>query len=175
MKLYFAYGANLNRDSMSWRCPRARPLRALYLQDWQLEFSTHATVRPQPGAAVAGALWEITPECEHSLDRFEGYPVYYDKHCVSIDGQEVMLYVMQHARPALPNAGYLTTIAEGYADWNLDTEYLWHAVRSTEETIDDLHWSTARHTTDSTGLDISQPRLDPGHDLGHLRDLANTN
>lgn len=171
MKLYFAYGANLNRESMSWRCPRARPVRALYLQDHCLEFATHATIRYEPGAAVAGALWEITPDCEHSLDQFEGYPVYYDKNWVEVDGQDVMYYAIPNARPNLPGSGYLTTIAEGYRDWDLDLEYLWHAVRSTEENTYDLHRSRTRRAGDTLDLVHDLAGLDAGHDLRSLRDL----
>jgi gamma-glutamylcyclotransferase len=171
MKLYFAYGANLNRDSMSWRCPRARPLRSMYLPDYQLEFSTHATIRPEPGESVAGALWEISPECEESLDRFEGYPVYYHKRYVRVDSENIMFYAMPDPRPCLPTAGYLTTIAEGYADWDLDLEYLWHAVRSTEEMEDDLYRSPTRHAGDTLDMVDSVSRLDLGHDLRQLRDM----
>jgi len=171
MKLYFAYGANLNRDSMRWRCPRARPRQALYLRDYRLEFSTHATIRPEPGASVAGALWEITPECEDSLDRFEGYPVYYHKHYVRLDGRDVMFYQIPDPRPCVPTAGYLITIAEGYADWDLDLEYLWRAVRSTEEMEHDLYWSRTRHAGDAIVLDHDLAGLESGHDLRRLRDM----
>jgi gamma-glutamylcyclotransferase (GGCT)/AIG2-like uncharacterized protein YtfP len=171
MKLYFAYGANLNRESMSYRCPRARPIRALYLQDYCLEFATHATIRPESGAAVAGALWEITSACEHSLDQFEGYPVYYRKHWVQVAGEDIMFYAIPDARPSLPGAGYLTTIAEGYRDWNLDLEYLWHAVRSTEENVYDLHRSRTCYTGNTIDVDRDLSGLDLGHDLRYLRDM----
>jgi len=173
-KLYFAYGANLNRESMSWRCPRARPVRAVYLQDWCLDFCTHATVRPDVGSQVAGALWEITPECEDSLDRFEGYPSYYRKHHIEIDGEPVMLYLMNHDDPALPTAGYLATIAQGYGDWELDLEYLWDAVKSTEEIIDDLYWSRAGRAGNTFDMDRGLSGLDLGHELRDLRDMASS-
>lgn len=173
-RLYFAYGANLNRDSMRWRCPRARPLRAVYLRDWQLAFSTHATIRPRTGAQVAGALWQITDQCEESLDRFEGYPTYYHKQYITIDGEEVMVYVMNSSGPQAPSAGYLATIAEGYDDWGLDQQWLWQAVKSTEEIIDDLHWSSTGHTGNTFDLDRVIPGLDPGHELRDLRDMEHS-
>ena len=171
MKLYFAYGANLNRDSMRWRCPRARPVQALYLPDHCLEFSTHATIRSQLGDSVAGALWEITPECEESLDRFEGYPVYYHKRHVQVSGRDVMFYQIPDPHPCVPSAGYLTTIAEGYADWDLDLEYLWHAVRTTEELQNDLYRNRTRHAGDTLDMVDREPGLDLGHDLRRLRDV----
>ena len=174
MKLYFAYGANLNLSSMAQRCPDARPIREFYLRDWCLEFATHATIRPEPGGLVPGALWELTPDCEASLDSFEGYPVYYDKQTFLLDGEEVMFYVMQDPRPAVPQDGYLLTIARGYSDWSLDHYWLWQAVESTEEKTDDLYWNSTTFAGDTLELDHGQPGLDPGHDLGHLRDLEHT-
>ena len=173
-RLYFAYGANLNRASMSLRCPRARPRQALCLRDWCLEFAQHANIRAEPGSEVQGALWEITPECEASLDRFEGYPVYYDKHTVTWENQEVMFYVMQDPRPAMPSAGYLTTIAEGYADWGLDHESLWAAVRNTEEETDDLYWNSTTYPGSTLELDHSQSGLVAGHDHRDLRDMEHS-
>ena len=73
--LYFAYGANMHPGQMEWRCPNALASRAFILRDWELRFYSHATIEPRKGAQVAGVLWEITPDCESSLDAFEGYPM----------------------------------------------------------------------------------------------------
>jgi len=174
MKLYFAYGANLNRESMSWRCPLAQPLRAVYLRDWRLTFATHATIQPSAGSSVAGAIWGLTPECEESLDRFEGYPTYYHKQYINIDGEEVMVYVMNHARPQEPTAGYLATIAEGYTDWGLDQQWLWNAVKSTEEIVDDMYWSSTSRAGNTFDVDRGLSGLDLGHELRDLRDMASS-
>lgn len=174
MTLYFAYGANLNRESMSWRCPQAQPLRAVYLRDWRLTFLTHATIEPSAGAQVPGALWLLTPECEHSLDQFEGYPTYYRKQYITIDGERAMVYVMNRRGTAEPSAGYVTTIAEGYTNWGLDPQWLWNAVKSTQEAVDDLYWSTASPAGNTFDLDPSLSGLDLGHELRSLRDMASS-
>lgn len=174
MKLYFAYGANLNLSSMARRCPDAQPIREFYLRDWCLEFAGHANIRPEPGSLVPGALWEITESCEASLDRFEGYPVYYDKQTFALDGEEVMFYVMQDPRPAVPQDGYLLTIARGYSDWNLDHYYLWQALDSTQEEQDDMYWNSTTYFRSTPELDHGQSGLDLGHDPSHLRDMAYT-
>ena len=173
-KLYLAYGANLNRDSMSWRCPGARPVRAMMLQGWSLEFHVHATIRPDAQGQVPVGIWEITPECESSLDRFEGYPTYYHKHYIDVDGEPCMVYVMAPRDPEPPSAGYLRTIAEGYQHWDLPLDLLWEAVDYTEEITNDLYWSATRVTDSTTGMDVVQPGLVPGHDSGHVRDLEHT-
>lgn len=128
MKLYFAYGANLSHDSMYMRCPQARQFQSFYLRGWELDFATHATIRPNPAKTVAGALWRITEDCERSLDVFEGYPVYYDKRILAQDGYEFMVYVMNDPKFGSTYASYVDLIESGYEDWRLDKELLWTAV-----------------------------------------------
>jgi gamma-glutamylcyclotransferase (GGCT)/AIG2-like uncharacterized protein YtfP len=128
MKLYFAYGANLNKDSMSFRCPRAQPYQAFELRGWQLDFAHHATIRPHPGRTVQGALWRITDDCERSLDAFEGDPSYYTKRLLEQDGREFMVYIMNPPLTGSPGQGYLDIIEQGYRDWNLDFECLDQAI-----------------------------------------------
>ena len=36
MKLYVAYGSNLDKEQMKYRCPLARPVQSGYLDNWQL-------------------------------------------------------------------------------------------------------------------------------------------
>ena len=129
MKLYFAYGANLSKDSMAFRCPDAVPFSKFILYDWALDFNTHATIKPTTGAHVQGALWRITDECEASLDMFEGYPSYYNKTFLTQDGLEFMVYVMNEPDyKAEPSGGYISLIQQGYRDWNLDEQRLLTAV-----------------------------------------------
>jgi gamma-glutamylcyclotransferase len=135
MKIYFAYGANLSLDSMSWRCPDAEPVTAFYLRDWRLELHCHATIRPSAGDCVAGALWSITPDCEASLDAFEGYPVYYHKQIVQQDGIEFMVYVMNEPLSGRPGSSYVNLLAEGYQDWQLPLPALLQAVSGYRDPI----------------------------------------
>ena len=131
MKLYFAYGANLNLQGMQFRCPAAKPVSAFLLHDWCLAFSGVATIQPRPGASVPGALWEITSECEDNLDVFEGFPFLYSKVYLAQSNMEFMAYVMNDDPPALPNRSYFNTILEGYRDWDLPVSELHRAREST--------------------------------------------
>jgi gamma-glutamylcyclotransferase (GGCT)/AIG2-like uncharacterized protein YtfP len=135
MKLYFAYGANLSIDSMAWRCPDAKPVTAFYLRDWRLELHCHATIQPSPGDSVAGALWRITPDCEASLDSFEGYPVYYSKRTLIQDGVEFMVYVMNRPLSGSPGRGYIDLLQEGYQDWQLPHTWLARAHQHNHDQI----------------------------------------
>lgn len=129
MKLYFAYGANLSKDSMAYRCPDAVPFSKFDLEDWALDFNCHATIKPKKGARVSGALWRITDNCEQSLDVFEGFPSYYDKQILVQDGLEFMVYVMNEPDyKAAPSNGYISLIQQGYQDWFLDENQLHRAV-----------------------------------------------
>ena len=77
---------------------------------------------------MAGALWSITPDCEISLDAFEGYPVYYRKHTMQQDGIEFMVYVMNEPLAGSPRSGYVDLLAEGYQDWQLPLPALQQAI-----------------------------------------------
>lgn len=125
--LYFAYGSNMNLDQMEFRCPAAKVVGNVRLEDYRLTFCSRnpdsgvATILPQEGSHVDGVLWRITQECERSLDHYEGYPYLYGKeqiHVKAEDGRtyESMVYVMNAPYkdcPARPSRFYLDGILEG--------------------------------------------------------------
>jgi len=82
---------------------------------------------------LAAGVWEITRECEQSLDRFEGFPTYYRKDTIMIANRPVMVYIMNNATPATPTAGYLKCMAQGYEDWGLELDLLWRAYERAED------------------------------------------
>ena len=145
-KLYFAYGSNINLDQMSYRCPAAQVVGPVTLEGYELLFrgSGVATIGPKEGAVVHGLLWQLTPECERSLDHYEGYPYLYGKQPVSVtdrSGQEytVMAYVMskRYLTPAVPPGSYYQGILEGYKQNGLPVAALKkardHAVREVRQ------------------------------------------
>ena len=122
-RLYFAYGSNINLEQMSYRCPDACVVGPVSLENYELLFreSGVATIGPKEGATVHGLLWQLTPDCERSLDRYEGYPHLYGKQQVTVkngSGREftVMAYVMteRYRTPAIPPGAYYQGILEGY-------------------------------------------------------------
>ena len=82
---YFAYGSNMNLDQMAYRCPAASVVEKVKLEGYRLTFCGRgkgcgvATILPEEGSRVEGVLWKITPECEKSLDFYEGYPHLYGR------------------------------------------------------------------------------------------------
>lgn len=122
--LYLAYGANMHPGHMEWRCPNALAHKAFILRDWELRFYSHATIEPRKGAQVAGVLWEITPDCEKSLDVFEGFPYYYTKRTWFQDGVQFFFYEMADPKSGTPSQGYVQDIADSYDFWGISRQSL---------------------------------------------------
>ncbi len=150
--LYIAYGSNLNLSQMKQRCPTARVIEASEIKDYELVFrgsrySAVATIEPCEGSNVPVLLWGIQPEDEKSLDRYEGYPSFYEKENMEIvlNGNEIsaMVYVMAPGHElGIPSERYKTSIEEGYMDAGFDTDILQDAVDKTvgrmEEDMKDI-------------------------------------
>ena len=142
--LYGAYGSNLHVKQMSFRCPRAQRIGTVMLDDYRLTFRGVADIEPWKGSAVPIALWRITEKCEQALDRYEGFPRFYDKHFVELRNQrlmrtyellsispipKIMLYRMVDDETVYPPvAPYLESIIQGYEDFELPKQYLKDAV-----------------------------------------------
>ena len=145
-KLYAAYGSNLNMRQMRYRCPDAEVFETAMLNDHRMVFRGHpygavATVEPDEGSSVPVLLWEISERDEKSLDRYEGYPSFYDKAEMEfeLNGKFVsaMVYVMTPGHTlGYPSKSYYETIAEGYEDCGFDVAYLEHALIRTEELME---------------------------------------
>ena len=122
--LYFAYGANMHPGAMQWRCPKALAKKAFILRDWELKFYNHATIEPKKSTTVAGVLWEITEDCERSLDVFEGFPSYYTKRTWIQDGVQFFFYEMTTPKSGRPSEGYVLDIRDSYEFWQLPQNLL---------------------------------------------------
>ena len=99
---YIAYGSNMVKAQMAFRCPGAKLIGTGYLPNHRLEFYLHATVERSRArdARVPVAVWEIDETDEQSLDRYEGFPTYYVKRkrrVILSDGSEIegMVYIMR--------------------------------------------------------------------------------
>ncbi|WP_313232623.1 gamma-glutamylcyclotransferase family protein [Tissierella praeacuta] len=147
-KLYIAYGSNLNLNQMKHRCPTARVIGTSELKDYELVFrgSRHnavATVEPCKGSTVPVLLWSIKPDDEKALDRYEGYPSFYDKAVVDINIGDhkttAMIYIMTAGhRLGNPSENYLKTIEEGYIDAGFDTNILHNAIEKNLNKIEEF-------------------------------------
>lgn len=132
--LYIAYGSNLNLPQMAFRCPTAQVAGAGELKDYELLFrggrrGAVATVEAREGSFVPVLLWNIRQMDEAALDRYEGYPNFYEKQMmdVELDGRTVsaMAYIMAPGHEfGIPSDYYAQVIREGYDSAGFDTQIL---------------------------------------------------
>jgi len=106
--LYMAYGMNTNRDAMSVRCPKAKPLGGFYLPDTRLVFRGVADIVPDTETICPVVLWEITLDCLRSLDQLEGYPHLYNRRKINTDW--IVYEMNDKTRNRPPNGGYYKMI-----------------------------------------------------------------
>jgi hypothetical protein len=139
-RYYFAYGMNTNIAEMTMRCPKAINLGRCTLQGFELKFRTHADIDQVEGSEMEGVLWDITEDCEHALDRLEGYPYYYGKVEVIVNPDNpvnknthilAMAYTMTNKGiEEPPSVGYEQCLIEGYTVNGLNVEKLTEKIDS---------------------------------------------
>ena len=145
---YFAYGSNMNLDQMAYRCPAASVVENVKLDGYRLTFcgrgkGSVATILPEEGSQVEGVLWKITPECEKSLDFYEGYPHLYGKEAVLVQGtdgvkREVMAYIMNAPykdQLAIPSDLYFMGIVEGCHQNGISSRSITDALKRTRQEV----------------------------------------
>jgi hypothetical protein len=134
-RLYIAYGSNMNRAQMNHRCPAAKMLRPIMIDDARLVFRGVADMEFCAGAQVPVVLWEITEACEVALDKFEGVSAnVYRKMEIPLDnGQQALIYIMTDDGVAPPTRDYFDRIARGYDDFGIDHEPLDAALKFSRE------------------------------------------
>jgi hypothetical protein len=129
-RLYIAYGSNLNLEQMSQRCPTAQAVGTSVMKNWRLLFrgghtGAVATVERFRSSCVPILVWQLQPQDEAALDRYEGWPHLYRKETlrISLNGKTVaaMIYIMNEIRPyGLPGHCYFNTIRDGYVSAGFD-------------------------------------------------------
>ena len=142
-KLYIAYGSNLNLRQMKYRCPTAKVVGDSEIKDYTLLFrgsktGSYATIEPCEGGTVPVLLWKVKPKDEIALDRYEGYPRFYEKETMELElsGKAVsaFVYVMTEGHQlGMPAESYRKTIEEGYKTAGFDTSILEDAIADTEK------------------------------------------
>ena len=150
-KYYLAYGSNLNREQMGYRCPNAQPVGTAQLEGWRLLFrgsgtGNYLTIEPAPGYSVPVAVWAVTKADEAALDRYEGFPIFYRKETLPITYTglktaqerqvEAFVYLMNDGHLAgLPTTRYMDICEVGYRDFGFDPEALLEARAYTREVM----------------------------------------
>ena len=151
MKIYLAYGSNLNVAQMAIRCPSAKVAGYGFLRDTRLLFKgsktgAYLTIEPYRGENVPVGAWRVSKADEAALDRYEGFPKFYRKVTTTIaltgtDGvtrqTKAFYYTMRHgAQPGLPSEWYYDVCRRGYYDFGFDEKTLFDAVSATRKAME---------------------------------------
>lgn len=123
--LYAAYGSNLDPHQMLQRAPHSPVHGPGWLLGWRLTFGGEAlgwegalvTVVEDPGHSVFVMLYEVPPEDEPLLDRWEGTELGIHRRVrvrvQTLDGEETAwLYVLDDYEGGLPSARYLGILVD---------------------------------------------------------------
>jgi cation transport regulator ChaC len=128
---YFAYGSNMDRAQMARRCSGAVPLAKAKLDNWRFLITTagFASMAPEPGAAVHGVLWFLTPRDLAALNAYECVDsgLYFRRtlpvrHAGRL--RPALVYIGHTSRPGRPRPGYQGIVMGAAQDWELPPSYL---------------------------------------------------
>lgn len=153
-RYYIAYGSNLNVPQMERRCPGAEIVGTAQLKGWELLFKgsktgSYLTIEEAEGGKVPVAVWEVTPEDEAALDRYEGCPRFYYKRDLTVRCREIrsgrirrlnaFVYIMHEDRPlGIPTDFYLNVCREGYETFGFNQRILTRAYEKCRKEVEDL-------------------------------------
>ena len=132
-RYYIAYGSNLSLSQMERRCPTATVVGTSILKNWRLLFNGPASIERKEGYQVPVLIWELQPEDERSLDRYEGYTNYYRKEMLKVKVKDqvidAMVYIMNDGGEAIPSRYYYDVLDEGYRKFKFNRNILRKAAR----------------------------------------------
>ena len=132
---------------MRWRCPSARSIGTATLDGWRLLFKgsrtgSYLTIEREEKCDLPVAVWEVSPEDELALDRYEGFPAFYYKREFRLrrerpqrkDAPTAFAYIMHEEHPVgVPSLSYMRTCLEGYDTFHFDRNILLDAYRRSSE------------------------------------------
>lgn len=152
-RYYIAYGSNLNVKQMKMRCPGATILGTAKLKDYELLFKgsktgSYLTIEKKEGSTVPVVIWEVTESDEKSLDRYEGYPIFYYKKEMKLQYKGIrtgkrrtvnaFVYIMHEDNPVgVPSIYYMKTCIDGYDTFYFDKQILLNAYKNSMEMCSD--------------------------------------
>lgn len=152
-RYYIAYGSNLNVKQMKMRCPGATILGTTKLKNYELQFKgsktgSYLTIEKKEGSTVPVVIWEVTESDEKSLDRYEGYPIFYYKKEMKLQYKGIrtgkrrtvnaFVYIMHEENPiGVPSIYYMKTCIDGYDTFYFDKNILINTYKKSMEMCSD--------------------------------------
>jgi gamma-glutamylcyclotransferase (GGCT)/AIG2-like uncharacterized protein YtfP len=133
MRLYFAYGSNMDRAHMATLCRGAEALGAATAEN-QLYFiaaAGYASMTPRKNARSYGVLWKIGAQHIAKLDAYESVESgLYASSAIPVrhNGKllRAMIYYALEAKPGYPKPGYQQNVIAAARAWQFPPEYLAH-------------------------------------------------
>lgn len=139
-RYYLAYGSNLHRQQMRYRCPDAEMVGTAIIPNYRLMFKgsktgAYLTIEPAEGYLVPVGVWAVSKQDERHLDRYEGYPTFYYKKEMTVTikdyetgksrQENAFVYIMHEDRPlGVPTSMYVQTCVIGYLQFGFDATLL---------------------------------------------------
>jgi gamma-glutamylcyclotransferase (GGCT)/AIG2-like uncharacterized protein YtfP len=133
MRLYFAYGSNMDRAHMAKLCRGGEALGVATAENqiYYIAASGYASIAPRRNARVYGVLWKINAQDLGKLDAYESVET--GLYCAAAipvrhNGKllRAMIYYALEAKPGYPKPGYQENIIAAARDWQFPSEYLAH-------------------------------------------------
>ncbi len=131
MRLYFAYGSNMDREHMKKMCPQAEPMGVAQI-DHHIFFVSHGgygSIGRKRLAAVKGVLWKITARDRVALDAYEAVgdglyqpavmPVKFEDKLM-----RALVYVANDARAGRCTPKYREMVLNAARGWKLPDDYM---------------------------------------------------
>ncbi len=139
MTLYAAYGSNMDPEQMLERAPCSPMVGTGWLLGWRLTFAGEdlgwegalATVVEDADAQVFVVLYDMSPQDEQNLDRWEGSELGIHRklrlRVHTLDGSQLAwLYVIDAYEGGLPSARYLGVMADAAYAAGAPEDYVLH-------------------------------------------------
>ena len=121
----------MDAAEMQQRCPGAALKGIAVVPDHRLMITSdgYATIVPDPGRRVMGALWALTESDERALDLYEDIASgFYRRDFISVEAPDgvvrALVYVAASGRPGKPRPGYLELILSAARALGLPADYV---------------------------------------------------
>ncbi|MBN6036570.1 gamma-glutamylcyclotransferase family protein [Amycolatopsis sp. 195334CR] len=137
MPLYAAYGSNMDPNQMMQRAPHSPMAGTGWLEGWRLTFGGEdigwegalATIVEAPDSRVFVVLYDVLPQDEARLDRWEGGELgMHNKIRLRVQTLEgsvlAWLYVLDAYEGGLPSARYLGALADAAEAASAPADYV---------------------------------------------------
>jgi gamma-glutamylcyclotransferase (GGCT)/AIG2-like uncharacterized protein YtfP len=133
---YFAYGSNLWRQQMIYRCPEHSVIGVGSIPGWRWIITTrgYASIVKSESDHVLGIVYDLSTVDLQNLDRFEGVEQgNYDIETIPVflEGRDLscLVYIDPITEEGQPKLEYITRINNGILDAGLPNDYVTRYLR----------------------------------------------